>query len=102
MINDSFIEIEFPQSPIPPDCPRMLDEVTIKRHGCIWRIHKYDNDPFPSKPHAHNKESRLKLHLSTGGLYSRRQCVSKISKKDLQFIRTQAELKGINLPPIAV
>ena len=102
MSDESFIEIEFPQSPIPAGCLRQLVEVTIKGDGCIWRIHKYDVDPFPSKPHAHNVESGLKLDLSTGYLYLGRQHVHNISKKDLKFIRTWAELNNISLPPIAV
>jgi hypothetical protein len=56
--------IEFEISPIPTGTKRRLDEVTIKRDGCIWRIHKNDPDPFPSNPHAHNIESDLKLDLS--------------------------------------
>jgi hypothetical protein len=66
-------EIEFEALPIPDGTMRRLDEVTIKRDGCIWRIHRNDADPFPSNPHAHNVESGLKLDLSTGALYFRRQ-----------------------------
>ena len=102
MSDELFIEIEFPQSPIPADCPRRLDEITIRRDGCVWRINKYDADPFPSNPHAHNVESGLKLDLSTGYLYSGRNHVNNISKKNLEFIRTQAGLKNISLPPIVV
>jgi hypothetical protein len=50
-------EIEFEASPIPDGTMRRLDEVTIKRDGCIWRIDRNDADPFPSNPHAHNVES---------------------------------------------
>lgn len=95
-------EIEFQESPIPDGCVRRLDEVTIKRDGCVWRIHKNDADPFPSNPHAHNLESGLKLDLSTGGLYYQRQFTGKkISMKDLHYIRTQAELRDVTLPPPA-
>lgn len=42
--------------------------------GDVWRVHKYDADPFPSSPHAHCIEGRAfykggKMHLGTGELY---------------------------------
>ena len=45
--------IEFDTSPIPNGVMRRMDEVTVKRDGCVWRIHKNDADPYPSNPHAH-------------------------------------------------
>jgi hypothetical protein len=102
MAHELLAEIEFEQSPIPDGTLRRLDEVTIKRDGCVWRIHKNDTDPFPSNPHAHNLESGLKLDLSSGGLYlGTRDTGKRISKKDLNFIRTEATLKHITLPPLA-
>lgn len=102
MTDELLAEIEFEQSPIPNDTRRRLDEVTIKRDGCVWRINKNDADPFPSNPHAHNLESGLKLDLSSGGLYFQRKFTgNKVSKKDLEFIRTQAKLKNVILPPFA-
>src|SRR6266404_6153360 len=102
MADELLTEIEFEKSPIPDGTLRRLDEVTIKRDGCVWRIYKNDADPFPSDPHAHNLESGLKLDLSNGGLYFRRQFTEKkISKKDLDFIRTQAALRKVNLPQLA-
>ncbi|HXR47003.1 MAG TPA: hypothetical protein VN784_06130 [Candidatus Limnocylindrales bacterium] len=101
MADEFLAEIEFEQSPIPDGTYRLLDEATIKRDGCIWRIHKSDADPFPSNPHAHNLESGLKLDLSTGNLYFGKRLQSKISKKHLSFIREEAESKRIALPPLA-
>jgi hypothetical protein len=42
--------------------------------GEIWRVHKYDPDPFPSSPHAHciagaNRFVGCKLHLGTRELH---------------------------------
>jgi hypothetical protein len=42
--------------------------------GEIWRVHKSDADPFPSKPHAHcvggaKRFVGCKLHLGTGQLF---------------------------------
>ena len=96
-------EIEFEQSPLPTGVMRRLDEVTVKRDCCIWRIHKNDADPFPSNPHAHNVESGLKLDLSTGALYlGARPSGESITRKHLDFIRTQATAKGVTLPALAV
>lgn len=95
-------EVEFPESPIPSRCRRRIDEKTIKRDGCIWRIYKNDADPFPSNPHAHNVESGLKLDLSNGRLFFKRTDTGKsISRKDLLFIRSELEKNGITLPVIA-
>jgi hypothetical protein len=43
--------------------------------GEVWRVHKGDADPFPSKPHAHciggaKRFVGCKLHLGTAELYS--------------------------------
>lgn len=42
--------------------------------GEVWRVHKADADPYPSRPHAHcvggsDRFIGLKLHLGTAGLY---------------------------------
>ena len=96
-------EIEFETSPIPDGVTRRYDFATIKRDGCVWRIYKNDADPFPSDPHAHSVESGLKLDLSTGALYFRAQPQGKsISRKHLDFIRSEAAVKGIALPPLAI
>jgi hypothetical protein len=92
-------EVELDHSPIPSGCLRRLDEITIKKDGQIWRIHKNNDDPFPSNPHAHNLESRLKLDLSNGKLYYKRRDTGKaISSKDLLAIRSK--ITKIQLPPI--
>lgn len=43
--------------------------------GEVWRVNKYDADPFPSSPHAHCIDGRArfvgcKLHLGTRQLFS--------------------------------
>lgn len=97
----ALVEIEFAESPIPDGTFRRVDEVTIKRDGCLWRIHRNDPDPFPSNPHAHNVESELKLDLSNGRLYFGRQFAGRsISSKDLEFIRSEAANRDIILPPL--
>jgi len=92
-------EVELDTSPIPDRCIRELREATIRKDGCVWRIHKNDADPFPSNPHAHNVESGLKLNLETGELYLRANPTGKsVSKKDLAAILSQAVDKGIGIP----
>jgi hypothetical protein len=57
------------QEPIIPDgVPVCLTEAEVKVRVEKWTVHKYDADPFPSNPHAHNYAQRLKLHLENGDL----------------------------------
>jgi hypothetical protein len=89
-------ELEFDHSILPSHIPRSLTEQTIRCNGETWRVHRNDPDPFPSNPHAHNLESRLRLHLGTGELFDKRRVVEKISRKDLLDIR----LKNFDLPEL--
>ena len=103
MTDQMLCEIAFEHSPIPDKYPRLLLEVTIKREGCAWRIHKNDSDPFPSNPHAHNVETGLKLDLSNEKLYlGTKDTGENISKKNLDFIRLRAKEKAIQLPTLSL
>lgn len=92
-------EVEFEKSIIPENVPIALREAVAKHRNEIWVVHKYDADPFPSNPHAHNELNGLKLHLGTGELFSRRRRLGKIRRKDLLAIRSK--LAGIMLPALA-
>lgn len=94
--------VTFPDSIIPEGVPICLNEQEAKSKGEIWRIHKYDADPFPSNPHAHNKETGYKLHLGTGELFdNKNKSLNKsIRKKDLIALRSN--LKNIALPTLEV
>ncbi len=59
----------------------------VKEDGEVWIIHKTDEDPFPSHPHAHNYESQTKLDLSNGELYRKTLRYGQIPKKKLKKIR---------------
>ena len=53
---------------------RFILEEDFKVGGEVWRVHKNDPDPFPSRPHAHcvggkDRFIGLKLHLGTGQMY---------------------------------
>lgn len=78
-------------------------KVRIKSKGLIWVIHRYDEDPFPSNPHAHQLENNIKLDLSNGKCYILRDHIYTIKKKDLLLIREKAiaVFKG-ELPPLTV
>ena len=66
-------------------------KVRIKNKGLIWLIHKYDRDPFPSDPHAHLIDSGLKMDLSNGRCYRKKEFVHKIKRKDLLELRKKAQ-----------
>jgi hypothetical protein len=101
MANELLAEIEFEESPIPSNQAYVAVKPSPMRSGCIWRIRKNDTEPFPSNPHAHNLESGLRLDLSSGGLFFEESNTGKkISKAHLDFIRSQAALLKIPLPPL--
>ena len=87
------------ESILPEDWPKLLLEQVIKHNGEQWEIYKYDADPFPSNPHAHNHEARVKLHLGTGELFKKRNRVGKIRCKELKALRAKVS-DSIELPRI--
>lgn len=80
-------KVDFECSIIPEGTERSIYEELIKNKGERWLIHKYDADPFPSNPHAHNTESNLKLHLGNGDLYLKKKKVGTLPKKALISLR---------------
>ncbi len=67
----------------------------VKLGGDIWVCHRYDPDPFPSKPHAHNQQTGEKLHLGTGDTYDprSRKPKRKLRVDELVQIRNQISKK---------
>jgi len=92
--------LDLPDPIVPPGTRRSLEERIVKISGERWHIHKNDADPFPSNPHAHNYEDGLKLSLADGGLYRKKERVSKIDRKKLLEIRSR--LKDIQLPDLTI
>ncbi|WP_146228810.1 hypothetical protein [Mesonia sp. K7] len=76
-------------------------KVRIKKKGLIWLIHKYDPDPFPSKPHAHLIDDNIKLDLSNGKLYKKGKVIDTLNKKHLLEIRKEAN-KNFILPKLSI
>lgn len=90
------------ESILPVGALQRLDEQTIKNKGEIWVIHKYDKDPFPSNPHAHNEQTGQKVDLSNGDLYDGKNNYQgiNISKKDLLLLR--GKVKKMTLPTLTI
>lgn len=84
-----------------PDDLLMQYKVQIKSKGLIWIIHKYDTDPFPSNPHAHEMGSGIKMDLKNGKCYRKKQLVTTIKRRDLIIIREKAE-KNFSLPQLEI
>ncbi|HHF3044328.1 hypothetical protein WMQ59_22555 [Vibrio diabolicus] len=88
------------ESAIPCDTERAIEEELVKFKGERWVIHKNDADPFPSSPHAHNYEARLKLHMGNGDLYNGTELVGKMNKKS--FIKLRNSFKKVQLPTLEI
>ena len=59
--------------------------------GEVWQFHRYDADPWPSKPHGHNLNTGEKLDLAGGWIYDRnRNPRRRCKKKDLAELRACA------------
>jgi hypothetical protein len=87
---------------LPDDVPGRVDEQRVKVKGEIWKIHKFDKDPCPSNPHAHNVETGYKLHLGTGDLYDSKchPIYKRVSRAHLIALRER--VAGITLPSLTV
>ena len=88
---------------LPSGIPGRLDEERRKLNGAHWEIHLSDADDWPSKPHAHNVETGLKLDLRTGDLYDPRRkrkdaFVSRMRRSNLVRLRG---LFTVDLPALA-
>ena len=75
----------------------------FKVDNLIWIIHRYDADPFPSNPHAHELTQNIKLDLSNGKCYRVRKFLYTITKKELIIIRNAAmKVYKDELPDLAI
>lgn len=70
--------------------------------GGVWVCHRYDTDPYPGRPHAHNMETGEKLHLGSGEIFrpGSRIAKGKLAEKHLHVIRDTISKKwpDITLP----
>ncbi|AMD60901.1 hypothetical protein AWN88_22550 [Agrobacterium tumefaciens] len=93
------VELSDEEGIIPDDATLVMLEKVVRVKGEKWEIHRYDADPWPSNPHAHNYASRLKMHLGTGELFdNNRRSKGKIAAKKLATIRAELTAAGITLP----
>lgn len=93
--------VELDESILPGDLPRRLEEKQVKVGGEVWLIHQNDADPFPSRPHAHNKASGVSLDLKTGLLYQKRQHVGQVRKKHLSDLLEKAKIDVSSIESLA-
>ena len=78
-------------------------KVKVKSKGLVWIIHKYDSDPFPSNPHAHQLDNNIKLDLSNGKCYKGKRYFYTIKTKELLEIRDAAsKVFDGELPKLAI
>jgi hypothetical protein len=74
--------------------------------GEVWRVHKGDADPYPSKPHAHcvggaKRFVGLALHLGTAELYDGRTPLGRYlspAQFDRLIEMIRPKFPGITLP----
>lgn len=85
---------------VPSGTSLPLKKEMIRYRGQVWVIHRYDKDPFPSSPHAHNYDLDLKMHLGNGGLYRGKGLLSTVRPKHLFEFRER--VKHVVLPPLEV
>ena len=88
----------------------MIREDDYRVDGEVWRVHKGDADPYPSRPHAHciagaKRFVGCKLHLGTRQLYHGREALGRYLASK-QFARLIGLIKpkfpGLVLPLPAV
>jgi hypothetical protein len=99
-------EIELAESIVPCGVTVLFTEAKVRLNGEIWWVYKSDADPFPSNPHAHNYQSRVKMHLGNGDLYGykEKEPSGRLKKSVLPDFRGRVHQANstIVLPPLAV
>ena len=80
-----------------------IQRLLIRNAGEVWEFHKYDPDPWPSKPHGHNRETGEKLDLANGLIYDRNKTpCRRCAEKKLTELRAWIEKRwsDTSLPPL--
>lgn len=95
-----FEEVICHESYVAEGAPNRLDEEVVRHDSEVWKIHKYDLDPFPSSPHAHLYESGLKMHLGNGKQYVGKRHVATLPCKRLKEFRNRVKNLKALLPPL--
>ncbi len=81
-------------------------EEDYRIQGEVWRVHKKDVDPFPSRPHAHCIDGAKRfigctLHLGSRELFNKQERTGRLLAKK-QFNRLieliQPKFLDVNLP----
>jgi hypothetical protein len=88
--NNHYFEIECQRTNWQAPDGRSIIEKDLKVNGEVWRVHKYDDDLFPSSPHAHCLSGPgplpgCKLHLGNRKLYKDKKFIGRLlDKKEFQ------------------
>lgn len=68
----------------------------IKAYRRLWTFNPFDDDPFPSIPHGHSEDNRLKLNVYTGEVIDHNgSIVGKASKKELKALFKDDQFKAL-------
>ncbi|MEK7406308.1 MAG: hypothetical protein AAB225_14495 [Acidobacteriota bacterium] len=74
----------------PPVSKSGVLHLIVKARGNLWVFHKYDPDPWPSRPHGHNRETGDKLDVRDGRVYDRnRQPAGRLNNRELTFVHEE-------------
>lgn len=76
----------------------------FRLRGNIYQVNRYDQDPWPSQPHAHVLDTGQKINLTNGDLWNkgnRKQKAGRLGKKDLKRLREGFRSRGVlDLPDL--
>ncbi|UFX42023.1 hypothetical protein HAP47_0022350 [Bradyrhizobium sp. 41S5] len=102
---DDYICVDLGDIRIVDGLGRELMQKDYRVGGEVWRVHKYDVDPFPSRPHAHcvggrDRHIGLKLHLGTAALFKGNEPIGRKLHRD-HFLRL-CEIVSRKFPDIAL
>jgi hypothetical protein len=83
-----------------------IAEEDYRVSGEVWRVHKGDADPYPSKPHAHciggaQRFVGRKLHLGTAELFDGRRALGRFLYRkqfDALIELIRPKFPGVTLP----
>ena len=93
-------KITLEESLVPVEFPVQIQKKKYRVKGEIWMIHKNDQDPFPSSPHAHNCDRNLSLHLGNGKLFRKREFFGNANRK--HFLALRDLVSNVELPPLEI
>ncbi|MDN7176973.1 hypothetical protein M0D69_02850 [Caballeronia sp. SEWSISQ10-4 2] len=88
---DDFVEVSIGSAAWVNAAGKFFAEADYKVRGELWRVHKGDAEPYPSRPHAHWIDGSKRfigctLHLGTAELYRKLDALGRFLERS-QFER---------------